>query len=199
MDPAVARLRGGQPLIRTVQAARLFFIRNVESHSELAAPFRLCSSHSEAAPLTAGLRSVVGTVPLIYRLNSLPCARPCPSAAHPEEHPAVPPRPGDGPRDGGERPVGPSLPLEAARRDGDHLLDALPLAQQPRAGDARLPCMTRGGAGSIKPHELSTRGARPSLPAGRSGQMGRRYRLIAHARACEAYRFSSVSPVGFLR
>ena len=85
--------------------------------------------------MTAGLRSVVGTVPLIYRLNSLPCARPCPGAAHPEEDPAVPARAGDGARDGGQRLVGPPLPFEAVGGDGDDLLDALPLAQQPRADD----------------------------------------------------------------
>lgn len=39
-----------------------YFYPGCRTHPELAAPFALCSSHSEAAPLTAGRRSVLGTV-----------------------------------------------------------------------------------------------------------------------------------------
>gem|GEM_PF-6246264 len=52
-----------------------------------------------------------------------------------EEYPAVPARAGDGARDCRQRLVGPPLPFEAIGGDGDDLLDALPLAQQPRSSD----------------------------------------------------------------
>ncbi len=53
----------------------------------------------------------------------------------PEEDPAIPACAGDGASDGRQRLVGPPLPFEAVGGDGDDLLDSLPFAQQPRAGD----------------------------------------------------------------
>src|SRR5690606_38963061 len=52
-----------------------------------------------------------------------------------EKDPAVPARPGDGARDGGERAVGTPLPFITVAQHRDGVLDALPLADQPRAGD----------------------------------------------------------------
>ena len=63
-----------------------------------------------------------------------------------EEHPAVPARAGDGAGDGGERLVGPALILEVVVADRDAVLDALPFADQPRAGDR--PVLAAAGAGS---------------------------------------------------
>src|SRR5207302_10826246 len=53
MDPAVARLERDSALSGQLRPL-CAFITSVESHSRLAVPFRLCSSQSEAAPLTAG-------------------------------------------------------------------------------------------------------------------------------------------------
>ena len=52
-----------------------------------------------------------------------------------EEDPAVPARAGDGAGDGGERLVGAALPFVAVVQHRDGVLDALPFADQPRAGD----------------------------------------------------------------
>ena len=52
-----------------------------------------------------------------------------------EEDPAVPARAGDGAGDGRERSVGPALVLVVVVAHGHAVLDALPFADQPRAGD----------------------------------------------------------------
>ena len=74
---------------------------------------------------------------------------PPPVVFQPEEHPAIPARAGDGARDGGQRLVGPPLPFEAVGGDGDDLLDALPLAQQPRAGDRAVAVGADAALGSV--------------------------------------------------
>jgi hypothetical protein len=61
-----------------------------------------------------------------------------PMVLEPEEHPAVPARAGDGAGDGGQRLVGPPLPVETVGGDGDDVLDTLPFADQPRADDGHL-------------------------------------------------------------
>ena len=65
----------------------------------------------------------------------------------PKNSQPVPARAGDGARDGRQRFVGPALILEAVVAHRDAVLDALPFADQPRAGDRpvlrRLPAPRR--------------------------------------------------------
>lgn len=58
----------------------------------------------------------------------------------PEEHPAVPARPGNGAGDGRERLVGTPLPFKTVGGDRHNMLNTLPFAEQPRAGDRFQVC-----------------------------------------------------------
>ena len=79
-------------------------------------------------PFLGGLAGVDGAAEL-----SAPRASSCapPVVLEPEEGPAVPAGPGDLTGDAGKRLVRPPLPFEPVGGDGDHMLDALPLSEEP--------------------------------------------------------------------
>ena len=62
----------------------------------------------------------------------------CAGLSQAKEHPAIPARAGNGARDGGERLKGAAQIFETIARDGHDMLDALILADQPRACDGAL-------------------------------------------------------------
>jgi len=70
-----------------------------------------------------------------------------------EEHPAIPAGAGDGAGDRRERAVGPSLPFETIGEHRHGVLDTLPLADQPRAGD-RHPVRADAACGDVAAVDL---------------------------------------------
>ena len=97
-------------------------------HSELAAPFRLCSSHGEAAPLTAGLDRFSHGYSCYYLCVSVPLRR-----ARRKDEP-VPAGAGDRAGDLGQAAVGGAVPGEAVLQCHDVADPTGPLPHQDGAG-----------------------------------------------------------------
>ena len=88
-----------------------------------------------------------------------------------EEDPAVPARAGDGAGDGRERFVGPALVFEVVVAHRDAVLDALPFADQPRAGD-RPVLGRRAALGALSAVELLGQAASSARPSRASAAIG---------------------------
>ena len=79
----------------------------------------------------------------------------------PEEDPAVPSCAGDCARNGRKRLVWPPLPFKATLSHSDDLLNALPLAQQPSAGDGAVAIGADTARGDVAAIKLFAQGFQP--------------------------------------